>query len=144
MKQQRIQELQRELRQLKKAERKSKAKRLGHAEKKQGAAYWEGEHEYLADQTAFTKRRMEIFKNAGGEAIWFDEIDPWTVEEIRPATCQGCVEPHLVGWMDGEWHHNCELEKHCDSAACALYVCRSWHKAHHNRVVKFLQREPAK
>jgi hypothetical protein len=138
-----IRELESKLRAARKAEKKKRAVQLGHPAKKQGAAYSVGDHEYLTDPVAFTKRRMEIFRNAGGKVTWFNESDPWTVEEIEPATCQGCVEPHLTGWMDGEWHHNCELSKHCDSAACALYVCRVWHRAHHNRVVKFLHRGAA-
>jgi hypothetical protein len=137
---QQIQELERELRRLRKAERKGKAKRLGHAPKKSGRAYSEGEHEYLADAVAKTKRRMEIFRNAGGEARWFDETDPWSVEEIRSANCQGCVETHLVGWNEGEWNHVCPLEKKCDAAACALFQCRKSHKEYHNREVKFLVR----
>jgi len=142
MSQQEIRELQSRLRILKKAERKAKGKTLGHAEKKQGGAYFEGEHEYLTDPVAKTKRRMEIFRNAGGEVVWFDESDPFTVEEIRPANCQGCAETHLVGWAssEGNWHHGCDLEKKCDSAACALYVCIPWHKAHHNREVQFVRR----
>lgn len=130
MSQQRIHELQSELRRLKKAERKEKAKKLGHAEKKSGHAYTEGEHEYLADGYSVerTRRRMEIFRNAGGEVTWFDESDPWSVEEIRPASCQLCAETHLVGWNEGEWHHACELRKHCDSAKCSLFGCRSGHR----------------
>ncbi len=133
MSQQRIRELQSELRQLKKAERKKKAKALGHPEKKQGGAYFEGEHEYITDPVAKTKRRMEIFRNAGGEVIWFDESDPYTVEEIRPANCQGCAETHLVGWNEAHWHHACPLEKHCDSAKCGMIVCHTAHKAIHGR-----------
>jgi hypothetical protein len=134
----RIHELQSELRRLKKAERKEKAKKLGHAEKKSGRAYTEGEHEYLAegDFAAKTKRRMEIFRNAGGEVTWFDESDPWSVEEIRPANCQGCAETHLVGWNEGQWNHVCELEKKCDAAACGLFQCRKSHVEYHGRVIR--------
>jgi hypothetical protein len=133
---QRIHELQSELRRLKKAERKEKGKRLGHAEKKSGQAYTDGEHEYLADPVAFTKRRIEIFRNAGGEVTWFDEADPWSVEEIRPANCQGCAETHLVGWNEGHYHHNCPLEKKCDAAACGLFVCPTSHREIHGRVIR--------
>lgn len=130
MNQRRIQELVLELRQLRKAGRKEKAKRLGYAEKKSGHAYTEGEHEYLADDdfVGKTKRRMEIFRNAGGEVTWFDEGDPWSVEEIRPASCQLCAETHLVGWNEGDWHHACELAKHCDSAKCSLFGCKTGHR----------------
>ena len=91
--------------------------------------FWRGEHEYLVGILAHTRRRLEIFRNAGGEATWFDESDPTSVEEIQPATCQGCVEPHLVGWLNdqGHWHHACPLRKKCDSLKCALYVCPTWH-----------------
>src|SRR5260370_41903646 len=101
----RIHELQSEIRQLKKAERKKKAKALGHPSRKSGNSYSEGEHEYLADLAAKIKRRMEIFRNAGGEVIWFDESDPFSVEEIRPANCQGCAETHLIGWDRGGCDH---------------------------------------
>jgi hypothetical protein len=135
------QEIVKELRDRRKARRKQKSTALGHPAKKQGGAYFEGEHEYLADPVAKTKRRMEIFRNAGGEVTWFDESDPFTVEEIRPANCQGCAETHLVGWNEGEWSHpKSHGERRCDCAACALFVCRPWHKAHHNREVKWTQR----
>src|SRR5882672_9895941 len=79
--------------------------------------YFRGEHEYLVGWEAHLRRRLEIFRNAGGEATWFDESDPNSVEEIKPATCQGCVEPHLIGWAseEGQWHHACTLRKKCDS-----------------------------
>lgn len=147
MSQQEIQELTSKLRQLKKAERKAKGKRLGHAPKKSGRAYTEGEHEYLADPVAKTKRRMEIFTNAGGEVIWFDETDPYSVEEIRPASCQGCAETHLVGWNEGEWNHICPLEKHCDAAACGLFQCKKSHTggpdSYHGRVIRSDREERA-
>jgi hypothetical protein len=131
-----IRELATKLARLRKAERKKNAKALGHPAKKQGGAYWDGEHEYITDPVAKTKRRMEIFRNAGGEVIWFDESDPYTVEEIKPASCQGCAETHLVGWNEGEWDHVCELEKHCDSAACGIFRCRKSHIARHGRVIR--------
>ncbi len=136
MSQQRIRELQAELRQLRRAERKSKAKKLGHADKKSGTSYFDGDHEYITDPVAKTKRRMEIFRNAGGKVIWFDESDPYTAEEIRPANCEGCAETHLVGWNEGEWDHICELEKHCDSAKCGIFRCRRSHALRHNRLIK--------
>lgn len=106
-------------------------------------AAWRKGHEYLEGLLAKTQRRLEIFRNAGGEASWFDETDPSTVEEIRPANCQGCVEPHLVGWLDGEWHHNVKSHggKRCDCAKCGLFVCMSWHQAFHNRVIAVRQIE---
>jgi hypothetical protein len=130
-----IRELESRLRRLKKAERKKNAQRLGHPAKKQGAAYSIGEHEYIVDPIAKTKRRMEIFRNAGGEVIWFDEADPYTIEELRPANCQGCAETHLVGWFEGEWDHICELEKHCDSAKCGIFRCKMSHFVRHNRIL---------
>jgi hypothetical protein len=136
MSQQLIRELEQQLRRLRKAERKEKGKRLGHPEKKSGHAYFEGEHEYLVDPVAKTKRRMEIFRNAGGEVTWFDETDPFSVEEIRPANCEGCAETHLIGWNEGEWDHVCELEKHCDSAACGIFRCRKSHIERHGRVIR--------
>lgn len=98
-------------------------------------------HEYLA--TGFEKivRRMAIYRAAGGEVTWFDPPDASTIEDMKAATCQGCTEPHLIGWLDGEWHHNCERKKKCDSVACALYVCHAFHVAFHNRIIKFAQRE---
>lgn len=135
-----IQELESKLRRLKKAERKQKGQKFGHAPRKSGRAYSEGEHEYLADYrtdpVAHTKRRMEIFRNAGGEVVWFDESDPWSVEEIRPANCQLCAETHLVGWNEGEWDHQCPLEKHCDAAKCSLFGCRKGHVARHARIIQ--------
>jgi hypothetical protein len=100
--------------------------------------FFRGEHEYLVGVLAHTKRRIEIFENAGGEVAWFDPTDPSTVEEIRPATCQLCTEPHLVGWTDGEWHHNVKSHggKRCDCAKCGLYACRPSHLAWHNRVIE--------
>jgi hypothetical protein len=137
------QEIVKELRERRKARRKQKSAVLRHPAKKQGAAYSVGDHEYLTDPVAKTKRRMEIFRNAGGEVVWFDESDPFTVEEIRPATCNGCVETHLVGWNEGHWHHNCELEKKCDAAACGLFVCPKSHRLIHGRIIKWTQREGA-
>jgi hypothetical protein len=103
--------------------------------------YRKGDHEYLVGILAHTRRRLEIFRNAGGEATWFDEKDPSSVEEIKPATCQGCVEPHLVGWIEGSWHHNVKSHggKRCDCAACALWVCEAWHSRYHNRVIAVRQ-----
>jgi len=103
-------------------------------------------HEYLVGVLAHTRRRLEIFRNAGGEATWFDESDPATVEEIKPATCQGCVEPHLIGWDndEGHWHHNVKSRggKRCDCAACGLYICPMIHEFYRNRVIELTEREP--
>ena len=138
MSQERERELVKELRDLRKARRKQKGKILGHPARKQGAAYCQDGHEYLADGDwlAKAKRRIEIFRNAGGEVTFFDESDPFSIDEIRPANCQICVETHLVGWLEGHWHHNCELEKHCDAAACSLYGCRQGHIEHHGRIIR--------
>jgi hypothetical protein len=61
--------------------------------------------------------------------------------ELEPATCQGCTEPHLVGWNEGEWHHNVKSKggRRCDCAQCGLFVCPAWHKAFHNRVIAVRQ-----
>jgi len=103
--------------------------------------YTRGEHEYLVGERAHLLRRMEIFRNAGGEVVLFEDSSSYTVEEIKPAICQGCVEPHEVPWDNayGHWHHNCELRKKCDAIACALYVCESWHRRYHNRVIAVTQ-----
>lgn len=105
--------------------------------------YTKNGHEYLATGREKILRRIEIFEAAGGAVVWYDQEDPETIEEICPARCQGCTETHVVGWEDGEWHHNCELRKKCDSVACALYVCHKFHVAFHNRIIKFTQREKA-
>jgi len=130
------QEIVKELRDRRKARRKQKSAVLGHPAKKQGGAYSVGDHEYLTDPVAKTKRRMEIFRNAGGEVVWFDESDPYTVEEIKVAMCQGCAETHPVGWNEGDWDHVCPLEKHCDSAACGQFKCRKSHSGRHARFIR--------
>jgi hypothetical protein len=89
---------------------------------------WRGEHEYLANSVAKVKRRMEIYRAAGGEVTWFDESDPSTIEDHKPAMCQGCVETHPIGWNEGEWHHACTLRKKCDSVKCGLFVCAIAHR----------------
>lgn len=120
--------------------RERKRQRIGLPSSKP-TTHWKDGHEYLVGVLAHTRRRLEIFRNAGGEATWFDESDPSTIEEIKPATCQGCVEPHLIGWdsEEGHWHHNCVLRKKCDSAACALYVCHAFHRAFHGRIIGIKQ-----
>lgn len=94
-------------------------------------------HEYLVGVLAHTQRRIEIFTNAGGEVAWLDKSDPATVEEIKPATCQYCVEPHLIYWSTFHWHHNVKTKggKRCDCAACGLAVCEPAHIVIHNRVI---------
>lgn len=111
--------------------------------KQKPASFTRNGHEYLFGVLAHTRRRLEIFRNAGGEATWFDESHPAMVEEIQPATCQGCSEGHLVGWLEGHWHHAMKSTggRRCDCAEHALWVCPAWHRAFHNRVVKFIQRE---
>lgn len=114
-------------------------------EKKQRGSYFRKDHEYLETAIEKTRRRVEIFRNAGGEVTWFDESDPDTIEEIQPAMCQGCAEPHLIGWsnLEGNWHHNVKSKggRRCDCAACALYVCIPWHRIYHNRVIAVRQVE---
>lgn len=101
--------------------------------------FFKGEHEYLVGQDAHLRRRLEIFRNAGGEATIFDGE---TVEEIQPATCQGCIEPHLVGWLEGQWHHNVKSHggKRCDCAACGLFLCPMIHEFYRNKVIPAIQR----
>jgi hypothetical protein len=96
--------LRHELSLLRKQLRERKKQRLGIPRK--SGSYFRKDHEYLETGIEKTRRRIEIFRAAGGEVACFDEADPSTIEEIRPATCQGCVEPHLIGWNEGEWHHN--------------------------------------
>ena len=93
-------------------------------------------HEYLNGLLAHVQRRLEIFRNAGGEAVLFTD-SPCYVEEIKPATCQGCAEAHLVGWNEGEWHHNVKSKggKRCDCAACGKYVCQRIHEVYRNRII---------
>ncbi len=124
--------------------RERKAGKIG-TQRPRGATF-RGEHEYLVGILAHTRRRLEIFRAAGGEADWIDESDPNSVEEIRPAMCQGCAETHPVGWSNDEahWHHACTLRKKCDSLACALYVCVMWHTLFgHKRVIRSDRRERA-
>lgn len=106
------------------------------------SSYFRKDHEYLVGVLAHVKRRIEIYKNAGGDAHLFDEDRPDLVEDLAPATCQGCVEPHLIGWNEGEYHHNVKSKggKRCDCARCGLFVCKSWHRAFHNRVIEVLKR----
>jgi hypothetical protein len=108
------------------------------------ATYRREGHEYLVGVLAHTMRRLQIFRNAGGEADWFDEDDPSTVQEIRPATCQGCVEPHLIGWDEGQWHHNVKTKggKRCDCAACGMFVCPMVHEFYRNKVIPVIERNP--
>lgn len=120
-----------------------KRKRIAHGEppKKEKRAFWRKGHEYLETALEMTKRRIQIFRNAGGEVTWFDESDPETIEEIQPAMCQGCAETHPVGWLEGHWHHNVKSKggRRCDDARCALFVCGSWHVIYHNRVIAVRQ-----
>jgi hypothetical protein len=108
-----------------------------HTSRRKPASYVRKGHEYLVGVLAHVQRRIKIFKNAGGDAHLFDTDQPELVEEIRPAICQGCVEPHLIGWNEGEWHHNVKSHggKRCDCAGCGLFVCKPWHVRFHNRVV---------
>ena len=121
--------------------RERKRKNLGLPASKP-TTHWKDGHEYLAGMREHLRRRIEIFTNAGGEVMVIDhgrgEI---FVEELTPAACQGCTETHLVGWEDGEWHHNVKSNggKRCDCAACGLYVCKRWHVAFHNRVIAVRQ-----
>lgn len=129
------QQLRQDISNARKLLRERKKQRYGTASKP--ASYRKGEHEYLVGERAHLLRRMEIFRNAGGEVVLLEDSSSYTVEEISPATCQGCVEPHFVSWdnTDAAWHHNCPLRKKCDSIACALYVCRPWHERYHNRII---------
>jgi hypothetical protein len=125
----------------KKLLRERKRQRIGLPSSKP-TTHWKDGHEYLVGVLAHTRRRLEIFRNAGGEATWFDESDPSTVEEIKPAMCQGCAETHLVGWLEGEWSHpKSKGERRCDCAEHSLWVCRTWHVVSgHGRVLHWSQR----
>jgi hypothetical protein len=101
-------------------------------------------HEYIFLEGAQDKlqMRLKIYANAGGEAILFDDI----VEDIRPAICQGCVEPHEISWAGqgapkGEWFHNSKSKggRRCDGACCALFTCKPFHDRWHNRVIAVSQ-----
>lgn len=124
-------------------ERKRKALGLSGSEHR---TYSRDGHEYLYGILAKTQRRIEVFEAAGGIVTWFDKSDPSTVEEIQPAICQGCAEPHYLGWNDGtgEWHHNVKSHggKRCDCAACGLFVCPMIHEFYRNKVIPILVREP--
>lgn len=122
-------------------ERKREAIGLSNGESR---TYARGGHEYLMGVLAHTQRRIEIFEGAGGAVAWFDKSDPSTVEEIQPAICQGCVEPHLIGWFDGQWHHNVKSRggKRCDCRSCGMYVCPMIHEFYRNKVIPVLVREP--
>lgn len=135
-------EIRQEISRLRKQLRTRKRERLGLPSNKPHS-YFRKDHEYLETGIEKTQRRIEIFRNAGGEVTWFDESDPSTIEEIQPAMCQGCAETHPVGWSetDGNWHHNVKSKggRRCDCAKCALYVCIPWHTRYHNRVIAVRQ-----
>lgn len=97
-------------------------------------------HEYLYGILAHTQRRIEIFTAAGGEVIWWDKTDPSAIEETRAANCQLCAETHLVGWLEGEWHHACKLRKKCDSVKCGLFGCAIGHRAITGRDIQWSRR----
>ena len=98
--------------------------------------FWRNGHEYLFGARPHLLRRAEIYARAGGETeIW----ESGEVYAPKDAMCQGCPIPHPVHWLIGEWHHNVKTYggRRCDCAACGLWVCKAWHQAHHNRVVKW-------
>jgi hypothetical protein len=142
MSQQRIRQLESELRMLRKAERKKKSKRLGHVQRK--GSYFKDDHEYLVGVKAKFWRRLEIYRRAGGDVALINGIDGdfETVEDLQPGNCEGCAETHPVGWAEGEWHHNVKSKggRRCDCKNCGLWVCRAWHLAFHNRNTKWTKR----
>jgi hypothetical protein len=109
-------------------ERKRKNLGLPSMAKKSRQLSRDGQHEYIFGLLAKTKRRLEVYRAAGGEADWFDESDPESIIDVKPAMCQGCEIPHAISWNGegapkGEWQHDCALKKKCDSVRCSLYVC---------------------
>lgn len=91
----------------------------------------DGTHEWVYGFLAHAKRRVEIYRQAGGDVLWPDESDPGTIEDIQPAMCQGCEIQHPVGWNSGDWSH--DEKRHCDCLRCCSFVCRKAHRAHHGR-----------
>lgn len=100
-------------------------------------------YEYLVGFLDHVKRRIEIYKRAGGDAVLFDEAQPEMVEDLKSATCQGCPEPHLVGFNEGEWFHNSKTKggRRCDCVECSLFTCKPFHIRYHNRVIAVRQVE---
>ena len=129
------QQLRQEISNARKLLRERKRKSLGLPSSKP-VTHWKNGHEYLVGVLAHVQRRIDIFTNAGGEVAWWEKSDPSTIEELRPANCQGCVETHLVGWNEGEWSHPpSKGGRRCDCAAHSLWVCRAWHLAFHGRQI---------
>lgn len=122
--------------------RERKAKALGHSSNK-GRTFTKDGHEWLYGERAHLLRRIEIFRNAGGDVALIEDSTSYSVEELQPATCQGCVEPHLVGWSDGEWHHACTLRKKCDAVKCALFLCPIAHRVITGRDIQWTRKENA-
>jgi len=119
--------------------RKRKRARLGLPAKRKGnETYWRKGHEYLVGRVAHALRRLEVYKNAGGDAHIFDLDNPDLADDFKTGMCQGCAETHEVSWYEGEWHHNVKTlgGRRCDCAACGLWVCSAWHKRYHGRTVR--------
>lgn len=127
-------DLHREQRRRRKLHKKRSRKAHGLPAKKSGS-YFRKDHEYLDGASAHFHRRVEIYRNAGGE---ISVVDGFVIEDLKTGMCQGCAETHEVGWAEGEWHHNVKTlgGKRCDCATCALWVCPEWHKRYHNRVIR--------
>lgn len=121
--------------------RERKAKALGHPDKRR--TFTRDGHEYLYGVLAHTKRRIEVYRAAGGEVIWWDTDDPEAVQELAPANCQLCAETHLVGWTEGEWDHQCKLRKKCDAVKCSAFGCNKGHVIRHGRYPKWTKKETA-
>lgn len=100
-------------------------------------SYTKDGHEWVFGVLAKTQRRIDVFTAAGGEVIWWDKTDPETVEELAPANCQLCAETHYVGWLEGEWDHQCKLRKKCDAVKCSAFGCNKGHVARHGRFPKW-------
>lgn len=118
--------------------RQRKKQRLGIADRPR--TFTRDGHEYVRGILAKTQRRIEVFEAAGGEVIWWDKADPSAIDELRPANCQLCAETHLVGWLEGEWDHQCKLRKKCDAVKCSAYGCMRGHVLRHGRFPKWSQR----
>jgi hypothetical protein len=101
-----------------------KARRYSHTIVRKG-------HEFLNGKLAHFRRRVEVYRACGGRIeVIDDSADPPEFQELEPARCGLCVEPHLVWFTEGHWVH---LEKrHCDCVACTTFACKVAHSHIHH------------